>query len=353
METLGISRYRPALLIVAVVLLVWGVLGALDIRNQTYRGYTTDGNNTITQVTEGGPADAAGLETGDYIRSIGGIAVEDIAAAVQRSRPEIGEVRTFEVERDGQVLSLDLAYAALPGSTALGRYGAVLVGFLFLVCGVWAFVAVPTKRTMLLFVLGITFSAGFTGGPYFSSATVRTVVGLMVVLMIVVGFAVLTHFLLVFPKTKRILERRMMTWVVYVPAAIVGCFSVWFLAVQPAATSAVNVFFRAMFGLFVVVYFGTSLIALIHSYVKADAHTRTASGLNLLLAGAVVGLGPSLVLSIVGLIAPRVVVPGAQFLPFAIGLLPVALALAAMRGERSAGLPDDGLSSAALLGGAL
>ncbi|KPJ95409.1 MAG: hypothetical protein AMS18_02960 [Gemmatimonas sp. SG8_17] len=336
MHTSELSRYKTPLLVVAVVLMVWGALGALDIRHQTYTGYVTDGNNTITRVTDGSPADVAGLETGDYIRSIGGIAVEDLRAAVQRSRPEINEVRKFEVERDGRTMSFDLAYAGLPMSTALVRYGVVLVGFLFLVCGAWAFLKVPTKRTMLLSVLGIAFSAGLTAGPYFTSATVRTAVGDVILLMIIVGFAVLTHFLLVFPKTKRTLEQRKMTWAVYSPAAVVGCLSVWFLVAQPTATSAVNIFFRALFALFVVVYFGTSLIALIHSYVRADARDRVTTGLNLLLVGAVVGLGPSLVLSLVGLIAPHVVVPGAQFLPLGIGVLPVALALAAVRGERSA-----------------
>lgn len=349
METLDVSRYRKPLLVVAVVLVFWGVLGALDIRNQTYTGFATDGNNTITQVTAGGPADVAGLEIGDYIRSIGGIAVEDVAATLQRSRPEVDEVRAFEVERDGQPLSFDLTYAALPRSDALVRYGAILVGFLFLVFGVWAFLAAPTKRTALLAVLGIVFSGGFMAGPYFASAAVRTAVGTVILLMIIVGFAVLTHFLLVFPKRKRTLERRGMTWVVYAPAALVGCLSVWFLVAQPAATSAVNVFFRALFALFVVLYFGTSLIALIHSYVKAAPRARAASGLNLLLVGAVVGLGPSLVISLVGLVAPGVVVPGAQFIPLAIGVLPVTLALAAVRGERTAWLSAGDLGSAALL----
>jgi hypothetical protein len=348
METPEVSRYRKLLPVVTVALVVWGVLGALDIRNQTYTGYATDGNNTITQVTDGSPADAAGLETGDYIRSIGGIAVEDVAAAIQRSRPEINEVRTFEVERDGQALGYDLTYTALPMSDALVRYGAVFIGFLFLVCGVWAFLTVPTQRTRLLSLLGVAFSAGFMAGPYFTSATVRTAVGVVILLMIIVGFAVLTHFLLVFPKTKRMLQRRKMTWAVYAPAVVVGCFSAWFLVAQPAATSAVNVFFRALFALFVVAYFGTSLIALIHSYVKAAPRDRVANGLNLLLVGAVVGLGPSLVISLVGLVAPQVVVPGAQFLPLGIGLLPVTLALAAARGERRAWLSDEELASAAL-----
>jgi len=195
---------------------------------------------------------------------------------------------------------------------------------------------VPTKKTMLLSVLGIAFSIGLMAGPYFTSAAVRTAVGVVVIVLIDMGLAVLTHFLLAFPKRKRVLERRHMIWVIYGPAAVVGVLAVWAIVAQPAATSAFNVFFRALFGLLVAAYFGTSLIALIHSYVKADARDRMASGLNLLLVGAVVGLGPSLVISLVGLIAPQVVVPGAQFLPLGIGLLPVTFALAAVRGERGA-----------------
>ena len=336
MNTSELSRYKTSLVVVSVVLLIWGVLGALDIRNQTYTGYVTDGNNTITGVAEGSPADAAGFQVGDYLRSNGGIAVEDSRANALRGRAVVNEVRTFEVERDGETISLEMSYAALPLNNALVTYGAILVGVLFLVFGVWAFLTVPSSTTALLAVLGITFSPAFTVGPYFASAGVRTAVGVVILLLIIVGFAVLTHFLLVFPKKKRTLERRRMTWAIYGPAAVVGFLAVWLLVAQPAATSAVNVFFRAVFGLFVVAYFGTSLIALIHSYVKADARDRVANGLSLLLMGAVVGLGPSLVISLVGLIAPQVVVPGAQFLPLAIGLLPVTFALAAVRGARIA-----------------
>ncbi len=126
-----------------------------------------------------------------------------------------------------------------------------------------------------------------------------------------------------------------MGWVVYAPAVVVSLLAFWQLVVQPAATSALNVSFRVVFGLFVVAYFGGALIALIHSYFKAQPQDRAASGLNLMLCGAVVGLGPSIVISIVGMVAPQIVVPGANFLPLAVGLLPVLFALAAVRESRT------------------
>lgn len=189
---------------------------------------------------------------------------------------------------------------------------------------------------MLLAALGIAFAVGFTADPYFTSAAVRMAVAVVVIVLIDMGLAVFTHFLLTFPHRKRLLERGYAIWVIYGPATVVALLAFWALVTQPAATSGFNVFFRALFGLLVVGYFGTSLIALIHSYVKANAGDRTANGLNLLLGGAVVGLGPTLVISIIGLFAPQVVVPGAQFLSLGIGVLPVTFALAAVRGERSA-----------------
>jgi hypothetical protein len=201
---------------------------------------------------------------------------------------------------------------------------------------VWAFLTVPSSKTLLLAILGVSLSTGFAAGPYFSSPAVRTAVGVVVLLLITVGLAVLTHFLMVFPTAKRVLAGRFSTWILYGPAIVVGLLAFWLVAAQPPATSATNVFFRVVFSLFVVAYFGAALIAMIHSYVKATAAERASNGLNLLLTGVIVGLGPTLVISLVGLIAPQVVVPGAFFLPLAIGLIPVTFAIAAVRGERAA-----------------
>lgn len=330
------SRYKPPLLIVSALLLVWAVLGVFDVRNYADNGYYTDGNNTITQVDEEGPAERAGFEVGDRIRSINGISVEDAGVSARRGRPEVGEVRVFEVERDGQTVNLELTYGTQSANDLIAGYSIVLIGVLFLVFGVWAFLTSPSGPTALLALLGLAFAPAFTGGPYFASPTLRAAIGTAGLLLIVFGFAVMAHFVIVFPKTKRALERRGAGWLIYGPAAVVGLLAVWLVVSQPAATSAVNVFFRSLFGVFVVAYFGTCLLSLIRSYVKSNPQARKTTGLNLVLVGTVVGLGPSFIISVVGLVAPQVVVPGAQLLPLGVGLLPVTFAIAAVRGERAA-----------------
>jgi hypothetical protein len=336
MVTRGTPRYKRALLAATVLILVWAILGAADARNRTYTGYVTDGNNTVIQVTESSPADVAGFAAGDIIRSVGGISVEDTRALTRRPRPAAGEVHIFVVERDGQTLSLDLAYSALPVSQVLVGYASMLLGLSFLAFGVWAYLARPNAATGLLALLGIAFSVPLAVGPYFASAFIRTAVGAILLVLIILGFAVLLHFLFVFLKPKQMLERRNTIWMIYGPAIVVALLGLWLALAQPAATSGINVFFRVLFGLFIVGYFGASLIAIIHSYIRASRDDRSASGLDLILAGAVVGLVPLIVNGLVGVVAPQVVVPGGQYFFLTLVFVPVTFALAATRIGRGA-----------------
>jgi hypothetical protein len=336
MEAETAPRYKTALLVVSAVILLWGVLGAVDVRNLTYTGYYTDGNNTVIQVRAGSPADAAGLEIGDLIRSIDGISVTDTRAQARRARPTAGEVRAFEVERDGETLNLELRYAESPVNQRLTTYGGILIGVCFLVFGVWAYLTAPGRATALLAVLGLTFGPAFTIGPYFASAALRTAVGAITFAVILVGLAVLLHFLLVFPRAKQLLQRRNMMWVIYGPAAVVALVAVWVTALQSTATSESNAILRLLFGLFEAAYFVIALIALIHSYVVASSQDRAAQGLNLLLVGSVAALGPLLLLVVVSLLAPQVVLPGAQYFFLTLVLIPVTFALAAVKVGRAA-----------------
>ena len=78
--SISTSQYKTGLMVFAVLVIIWTILGVMDINKATQVGYNTDGNNTITQVYDGGPAKAAGLQVGDYTVSIDGISTEDAAA---------------------------------------------------------------------------------------------------------------------------------------------------------------------------------------------------------------------------------------------------------------------------------
>ena len=75
------------------------------------------GGAVVREVTAGGPAERAGLRTGDVIVSLGGDRVtvpDDVAAAVQDRRP--GETLEVRVLRGGDEQALDVRLAERPGT---------------------------------------------------------------------------------------------------------------------------------------------------------------------------------------------------------------------------------------------
>lgn len=329
------ARYRTALLVTACLFAVWGLLSVFDVGNLPFNGYQTDGNNTVTRVTEGGPAERAGFQVGDYIRVNGGIPVEDAGALARRPRARIGEVRTFIVERDGENVSLDLTYTALSSTNKVLVYLGILLGFCFLIFGLIPYLKVPGKRSLLFALFGLSLGFAFFGGPNISSYVLRTLIGAVGTILVTLGFAALLHFTLAFPRRKAILDKPHSTRLIYGPAVFLSLFLIFRFVVQPPATSALNVITVLLVGLFILGYFGLSLAAFVHSFVRADAQERTDQGLVFVLSGLLVGFLPFLFVVLVGLVAPKVVIPGGNFFFLTLVLIPVSLALAILKSEKT------------------
>ena len=71
------TKYKPVFLGIAAIATVIGVLGLLDIPNVPYAGYFGGPDNDVVRVFPESPAERAGLQVGDVIESIGGIAVTE------------------------------------------------------------------------------------------------------------------------------------------------------------------------------------------------------------------------------------------------------------------------------------
>ena len=335
METTTYARYKTTLLIAAGIFVVWGILGIFDVGNLPFAGYQTDGNNTITRVIDESPAQQAGMQVGDYLRSIGGIAVEDAAALARRPRAAIGETRTFVVEREGETANLEITYAGLSGTNKALTFAAIVMGFFFIAFGLWPYLKAPNAPTLLLALFGLTLGVSFFGGPYIASYALRTSVGIIITLLVVMGFATLLHFTLMFPKRKAMLGKRYMRDLLYGPAALIFLFLLYRGLFQPPATSTLNVITGILVGLFIFGYFGLSLAAFVHSYVKATAQERKDQGLTYVLAGVLGGFLPILGTVLIGLVVPSVVIPGGNFFFLTIVLIPISLALAVLKSEHA------------------
>jgi hypothetical protein len=338
------AKYKTPFLILAALFVIWGILGLIDLRNVPYSGFNTDGNNTVTRVDAGSPAESAGLRVGHYIPSIGGIPVENARALAARPRPEIGETWTLVVEqRDPTVLAageeapatenVDITFAASPGRQTFLGYAAVLIGLCFIVFGLMPYLRVPTRSSTLLALVGLCLGVAFFAGPYLTSYWLRTIAYALTEFLVILGCVFLLHYVMGFPQPKAMLAKKHTLKVIYVPALFVALFVLFTYIFQPTATSAFNIVARSLFGLFVVVYFGLALAAMIHSYVKASPQERSNYGLNLMLIGVLIGLLPITIAVLIVVLAPTVVLPGSDFYFLTFILIPITLAMAAMRKE--------------------
>lgn len=78
---------------------------------------TTNGTQTLTSVSAGGPADKAGLKPGDVITKIGDTTISDeseLAVALIKHHPD--EKVTMEIYRDGKKMSLDVTLGTNPNA---------------------------------------------------------------------------------------------------------------------------------------------------------------------------------------------------------------------------------------------
>lgn len=324
------------LMALALLVIVWGAAGTMDMGNVSYSGLTTDPTFTVIQVQAGSPIEAAGMQRGDVIRSIGGIAMEDVSARTERGRPSIGETRTFVVDRGGQEMSLDVQYASLPGTQSMVGYLATLIGLAFLGLGIWAYRKAPNASTRLLAWLGVAFGLAFVANPYFSSATIRVWVGAITTAVVFMGFAILLDFLIRAGKDDAYSEAPITSRMVYVPAGLVAAMLAGISIFQPAATSGLNRAVSAITGLFVVGYFGYAMVQVVRNYTQADEATRESRALGMMLFGVMLGLLPVTLTSLVGLVSPQTVIPTGQYWFLTLAAIPVTFALAAVRGSESA-----------------
>lgn len=326
------SDYKNAFIILAILFIAWGILGVMDFGNFTYSGYSTDGDNTIVEIEDPSPASTAGLQVGDKIVSIGGIAVEDSKARNRQNRPEIGETRTFVVDRNGAEESIDITYASQNSKDKMLNWIALLIGFLYVFFGVRAYLKGRSKVTLLFGLFALFFGFNFLNGPYFESHTIRNVVAAISFPFFLLSFAALLNFMLAYPKRRPLLDNTNNVRLIYAPAILLTLVIVPLIIFQPDSTSGLNTMVRMLFGVFILFYFGWSILAMIQNYSRASAEERSAYGLILMLWGTIIGLVPILIVVIINTAAPQIVIPGNDYVFLTLGLIPIAYGLALDKG---------------------
>jgi len=319
------SNSKTPLMVFAAVVVVYGIFGWLDVANYAQGGWATDPENVVTQVLPGGPAEAGGLQVGDKIMSLGGIASTDAKAQSRRNRPDIGETWEFVVERDGAEVAFDVTFGEPVPQRKFNAHAGFVVGFCFIGFTAWAFMQRQTDSTSALLLAGTAFSLVFLAGPYFESYTVRSLVNLVSVFVVWLGVASILNFLLVHLRSA---GNRMY----YLPALAVALFISWRILATPEATDALNSFANIFIGVVAAFYLIFSLFTVYRAYSGASATDRDAKGLNLMLIGALVGLLPPIVGIVTNVVAPQMVLPGQNFYFLAFVAIPITWSMAVLKG---------------------
>lgn len=324
------TKNGSILKIAAVLFIIWGILGLMDSKNYSYDGYNTDGNNTIVQVKEGSPAEAAGMQVGDVMKSYDGISVTDSKSFSKRGRTEIGQTVEIVIDRNGEEQVLQVTYTALPDMNTTLNMSAFIMGLIFIVLGLYVDHKKKTALSFAFAVFAIFFGFVFFNGPYINPGFLNELVNSIDITLIMFAFVALARFILQYPPQSAFLDGGNSRWI-YAPAAVIVII-IWILNfVQPESTSTLNVTMRALFGVVILFYFGLALITLIRKYLNANSEDRKSLGLNQMLLGAVLGLLPFLIYFTVNQLSPSTILPGDDYMFLTFTFIPIFFSMALLQ----------------------
>lgn len=322
---------KALVLAVTVLLTVWGVFGFIESRGRGWGGYVYSPEYIVEGIEPGGAAEAAGLEAGDRVVSIEGTPAEELPLYSRWPRSlhrAPGEILHIEVERAGERMPVEIVYA----DRGLNRLalGVGVIGLVFMLCGLWSLFAAGTTHARALSRTGLACGLALiaAGGP--SLGTWDGVLSHISFASGVLWSILMMRFFITFPLPKRIAGSRTATSITYGALLVfVAC-----LVVELARHPVYYHTFGPFGSLLVMIYSTLALAALIHTIIRTPRAVLKDTGMNFILAGLIAGVVPAVV-GFIGF-ALRLVIPGSNYYPLALVLLPVSMALA-VRKESSAG----------------
>jgi len=335
-----VGMYPQRWIVPAALLVIWGLWGLVDLGDSPNGGYNVS-SSVIVRVEPGGPADQAGLREGDRILTLDGTPMDDLEAVRRLPWTEIGGKRLLVVERTDEPTgvttteNIEITYSGLP--TSVGRSVIVggVIGLVFLLSGMFVFLKEPNTPSLLFAIVGFGFAVILLPRPHIVPYGLRIFTEHLFLIAILTAFASLLHLLLVFPKRKKVMEKKYAGKLIYLPVVAYALLGIIDLIAGLPLTRLRTPAYLVVIGLVFLGYLVLSMAALIHSFVTAARQERAEEGLNFLLAGVVIGLLP-LILGFVARMFVQFDFPGSDFLALTLVLFPISFALALLKGARVA-----------------
>ena len=327
----ALQKYSIPLFIASALFVVWAVLALMDFKNYTYLGHELDGLK-VSQVDEGSPMEAAGLQVGDRLISWDGIAVENTKALNQQKRSVPGQTAVVVVERNGEQLELTPVYAPLPGKFLKGNYAVLAMVMVFLLFGVLALISIGTRAAFFFGLFAILLGGFLSRGPYFASEILRNIFNVLEIWLLLLSFVFLIKFLMNYPSSRNWASSRTGKWVIWGPAVVLGVFVSYLFLFMPDSTEGLRSMVNLLLPAILLFYFVWAIVLMMQNYLKASAEDRKKKGLGLMLMGVVLGFLPIVIGIAVNVIDATVVLPGDDFYILFFTLIPLSFFLALRRG---------------------
>ena len=330
-----VSMQPQRWIVPAALLMIWGLWGLMDLGSSPNGGFDW-GNSVVIGVDPGGPADQAGLMEGDRILTMGGIPPSDLGALRRQPRTEVGGKRVLVVERTDETTgvtsteAIDITYSRLPTSERTFDIVGGVIGLVFLLSGLLVFLKAPCTPSLLFAIVGFGFAGILLPSPYIGSYGLRTFTMNIFFVAFLTAFASLLHLLLIFPKRKKVMEKKHAGKLIYLPVAAFALLGI----INYLTELPVDLPSAFLLGLIFLGYLVISIVALIHSFVTATPQERAEEGLNFMLAGVLIGLLPLTIMMVAGMFVRTDLLPGTDFLFLTLLLIPVSFAWALLRGAR-------------------
>lgn len=314
---------RYEILAAAVLLTLWGGWGLLGGTT----GYTDalyEPDYVIRHAEAGSVLAEAGFQPGDSVIAVEGRPVEELGMVSRWPRDLLrrpGESLHMAAVRDGTLVEGRVVYRERPGAVLRNRLVLTLVAMSFLWLGVHGLFTSASSHAARLAVVGLAAGLAMPG-PYLGSFT-----GLRDHLQVageILFLALLLHFLLLFPKAKR-LSRSRSVGLIYLPwLVLLGCLAVE-LATHPRLYHAFGGFIGGLF----LAYGAAALVTLLLTAATTSLREWGPAGVGILLAGWAVGLVPNLVALAGWMLGFRT--PGQEWFPLFLVAIPVSMAWAVRR----------------------
>lgn len=313
----------PKLLYVAgVVFILWGIFGLMDSNNYVAYGYQTNDDNGIVYVEPGSPAETAGMQIGDIIKTNGGIDADNYKELSKRDRPKAGDVRAYVVERNGEDVSIELTFTGLSEKDKSLNMVAFIIGLLFILIGLWSYYKFKTTLSYAFAIFTITFGFIFMNGPYIAPGLLDNLVNSVDTAIVFFSFAFLLNYLLQYPPESKPQK------LLYLPAILAALVSLGLNFLQPDGSGMLNKSIRIFFALVIIFYFLSSLVTFIKKYMRSSAEERNTKGLTMMLLGTLIGLLPILIYFTMGTLSPGIQLPGDDYIFITFLAIPLFFTLA-------------------------